>query len=181
MTTAALIVAAGSGSRAGGEVPKQYRVLGGDPVLRLTTLAFLRHQDIGQIQLVIGEGHEPLYQAAVRGLDLPPPVLGGATRQASVRKGLEALAPNPPERVLVHDAARPFVSKGVISRVISALDLAPAAIPGLAVTDTLKRVEDRHVAATIERSGLMAVQTPQGFRYDLILAAHRRAAEEQIV
>ena len=107
-------------------------------------------------------------------------MLGGATRQASVRNGLEALAADPPDCVLIHDAARPFVSKDLISRVISALADQPAAIPGVAIADTLKRVEDQRVGATIARSGLMAVQTPQGFRYDLIRAAHRRAAEEQI-
>jgi 2-C-methyl-D-erythritol 4-phosphate cytidylyltransferase / 2-C-methyl-D-erythritol 2,4-cyclodiphosphate synthase len=104
-------------------------------------------------------------------------VLGGTTRQASAHNGLEALAANPPERVLIHDAARPFVSNELISRVISALDSHPAAIPGLPVADTLKRVEEHLVRSTINRVGLMAVQTPQGFRYDLIRAAHRRAAE----
>ena len=180
MTTAVVIVAAGSGSRVGGEIPKQYQTLGGAPVIRLTTLAFLGHPDIHRIQLVIGDGHEPLCREAMAGLDLPPPVRGGATRQASVLNGLEALASNPPERVLIHDAARPFVSAPLISRVISALADNSAAIPGLAVADTLKRVEDQQVRATVARSGLMAVQTPQGFRYDLIRAAHRRAAEEQV-
>lgn len=180
MTTAVVIVAAGSGSRVGGEIPKQYQALGGAPVIRLTTLAFFRHPDIHRIQLVIGDGHEPLYREAMAGLDLPPPVRGGATRQASVLNGLEALASNPPQRVLIHDAARPFVSAPLISRVISALADNSAAIPGLALADTLKRVEDQQVRATVARSGLMAVQTPQGFRYDLIRAAHRRAAEEQI-
>jgi 2-C-methyl-D-erythritol 4-phosphate cytidylyltransferase / 2-C-methyl-D-erythritol 2,4-cyclodiphosphate synthase len=180
MTTAVVIVAAGSGSRAGGDLPKQYQSIGGDPMVRLTALAFRRHPEVHRIQLVIGEGHQPLYSQGVADLDLPPPVVGGATRQVSVHNGLEALAANPPERVLIHDAARPFVSKELISRVISALDHHPAAIPGLAVADTLKRVEDGRVSATVERSGLMVVQTPQGFRYDLIRAAHRRAAEEHI-
>ena len=144
---------------------------------RMTTLAFARHPAVDRIQLVIGEGHEPLCRQALDGLDLPPPVLGGTTRQASARNGLEALAANPPERVLIHDAARPFVSNELISRVISALDSHPAAIPGLPVADTLKRVEEHLVRSTINRVGLMAVQTPQGFRYDLIRAAHRRAAE----
>lgn len=180
MTTAAIIVAAGTGSRVGGDIPKQYQLLGGMPVLRMTTLAFARHPAVDRIQLVIGDGHEPLCRQALEGLDLPPPVLGGTTRQASVRHGLEALAANPPGRVLIHDAARPFVSSVLISRVISALDSHPAAIPGLPVADTLKRVEDDLVRTTFNRAGLMAVQTPQGFRYDLIRAAHRRAAEEQV-
>ena len=180
MNTAVVIVAAGSGSRVGGEIPKQYQEIGGTPVIRLTTLAFRRHPDVQRIQLVIGADHEPLYRAAMAGLDLPPPVVGGATRQASVRNGLEALGADPPDCVLIHDAARPFVSKDLISRMISALADQPAAIPGVAVADTLKRVEDQRVGATVARSGLMAVQTPQGFRYDLIRAAHRRAAEEQI-
>jgi 2-C-methyl-D-erythritol 4-phosphate cytidylyltransferase / 2-C-methyl-D-erythritol 2,4-cyclodiphosphate synthase len=180
MTTAAIIVAAGSGSRVGGDIPKQYHLLGGQPVLRLTALAFARHPAVDRIQMVIGQGHEPLYRRAVEGLDLPPPVLGGATRQASARNGLEALATAEPERVLIHDAARPFVSSALISRVIAALDDHPAAIPGLPVADTLKRVDGERVSSTVERAGLMAVQTPQGFRYDLIRAAHRRAADEQV-
>ena len=177
MTTAAIIVAAGSGSRVGGDVPKQYQKLGGQPVLRLTTLAFARHPAVDRIQLVVGEGHEALCRQALDGLDLPPPVPGGTTRQISARNGLEALAATPPDRVLIHDAARPFVSNELISQVISALDSHPAAIPGLPVADTLKRVEDDLVRATVNRIGLMSVQTPQGFRYDLIRAAHRRAAE----
>jgi 2-C-methyl-D-erythritol 4-phosphate cytidylyltransferase/2-C-methyl-D-erythritol 2,4-cyclodiphosphate synthase len=180
MTTAVVIVAAGSGSRVGGEIPKQYHLLAAQPVLRLTALAFARHPAVDRIQMVIGQGHEPLYQQAVTGLDLPPPVLGGATRQASARNGLEALATAEPERVLIHDAARPFVSSALISRVIAALDDHPAAIPGLPVADTLKRVDGERVSSTVERAGLMAVQTPQGFRYDLIRAAHRRAADEQV-
>jgi len=177
MTTAAIIVAAGSGSRVGGDIPKQYHKLGGQSVLRMTALAFARHPAVDRIQLVIGEGHEALCREALDGLDLPPPVLGGTTRQISARNGLEALAANPPGRVLIHDAARPFVSNELISQVISALDSHPAAIPGLPVADTLKRVEDDLVRATVNRIGLMSVQTPQGFRYDLIRAAHRRAAE----
>ena len=90
MTTAAIIVAAGSGSRVGGEIPKQYHNLGGQPVLRMTTLAFARHPAVDRIQLVIGEGHEPLCRQALDGLDLPPPVLGGTTRQASAHNGLES-------------------------------------------------------------------------------------------
>jgi 2-C-methyl-D-erythritol 4-phosphate cytidylyltransferase/2-C-methyl-D-erythritol 2,4-cyclodiphosphate synthase len=180
MTTAVIIVAAGSGSRVGGDIPKQYHLLGGQPVLRLTALAFARHPAVDRIQMVIGQGHEPLYQRAVEGLDLPPPVLGGATRQGSARIGLEALATAGPERVLIHDAARPFVSSALISRVIAALEDHVAAIPGLPVADTLKRIEGERVSSTVERAGLMAVQTPQGFRYDLIRAAHRRAADEQV-
>jgi 2-C-methyl-D-erythritol 4-phosphate cytidylyltransferase / 2-C-methyl-D-erythritol 2,4-cyclodiphosphate synthase len=180
MTTAVVIVAAGSGSRAGGDIPKQYHLLGGQAVLRLTALAFARHPAVDRIQMVIGEGHEQLYRPAVEGLDLPPPVLGGATRQVSARNGLEALATSPPDRVLIHDAARPFVSSALIDRVIAALDVHPAAIPGLPVADTLKRIDGERVSATVERAGLMAVQTPQGFRYDLIRDAHRRAADEQV-
>ena len=102
----ALLMAAGSGVRLGGEVPKQYRDLGGTPMLRRSMAAMRAYPAIDGVQVVIGEGQEALYAAATAGLDLPPPVIGGATRQASVRRGLEALADDPPALVLVHEAAR---------------------------------------------------------------------------
>jgi 2-C-methyl-D-erythritol 4-phosphate cytidylyltransferase / 2-C-methyl-D-erythritol 2,4-cyclodiphosphate synthase len=175
MTAAAVIVAAGAGLRAGGERPKQYQAIGGKPVLRHTVEAFLRHPGIDQVQVVIGEDHGPLYDEAVGELPLPRPVTGGATRQASVARGLEALRGSTPDLVLIHDGARPFVSASIISHVIAHLDRHVAVVPALPVTDTLKRAKGNVVVETVDRSGLWAVQTPQGFRYDAITQAHARA------
>lgn len=180
MNTAAIIVAAGAGLRAGGERPKQYQRIGGEPVLRRTAATFLGHPGVDRVQVVIAAGHEAWYATAMEGLDLPPPVPGGASRQESVRRGLEALAASEPELVLIHDAARPFASQGLISHVIASLDRHPAVIPALPVTDTLKRAQGNIVCVTVDRSGLWAVQTPQGFRYRLITEAHRLAADTSV-
>ena len=174
--TFALILAAGRGSRFGGTLPKQYLPLGGAVVLRHAVDAFARHPRIDGIQVVIRPEDRNVYDHALAGIDLPPPVLGGAERQDSVRLGLEALAPRKPARVLIHDGARPFAAAALIGRVIDALDRAPAAIPGLPVGDTIKRVADGVITGTVDRSGLWRVQTPQGFHFDAILAAHRAAA-----
>ena len=176
MTVTALIVAAGKGERAGGGVPKQYRALGGLPVLRRAVLAFLRHPRIDAVRVMIAEEHRALYEAAVTGLDLGEPVIGGAERQVSVRNGLESLADGAPEVVLIHDAARPLVPAAVIDRVLDAMKRAPAALPVLPVTDTLKRGVDGLAAGTVSRDGLWRAQTPQGMRFDAVLDAHRRAA-----
>ncbi|MFO1089963.1 MAG: bifunctional 2-C-methyl-D-erythritol 4-phosphate cytidylyltransferase/2-C-methyl-D-erythritol 2,4-cyclodiphosphate synthase [Hyphomicrobiales bacterium] len=175
MGTAVVIVAGGSGLRAGGERPKQYQEIAGRPVIRHTLDAFVCHPGIELVQVVIGEGHEDLYAAATEGLILPPPVYGGRTRQESVRNGLEAL-PASIDKVLIHDAARPFVSNSLISHVIAYLDRHPAVIPGLPVVDTLKRAEANIILGTADRTGLWAAQTPQAFRFPLILQAHRHAA-----
>lgn len=175
MTTAAVIVAAGRGIRAGGNVPKQYRSIGSVPVLRHALQAFAGHPLVGPVQTVIRMEDCDLFDAAADRLDVLPPVAGGETRQASVRAGLEALVTARPERVLIHDAARPFVTGDLISRVIGALDAAPGAVPGLTVVDTLKRADNGRVGATVDRTGLWMAQTPQGFRFDAILDAHRRA------
>jgi 2-C-methyl-D-erythritol 4-phosphate cytidylyltransferase / 2-C-methyl-D-erythritol 2,4-cyclodiphosphate synthase len=177
MTAAAVIVAAGAGVRAGGERPKQYQAIGGKPVLRHTVEAFLRHPGIARVQVVIGEGHEAFYDQAVGELPLPRPVLGGATRQLSVARGLKALRGDAPDLVLIHDGARPFVSATIISHVIAHLDRHVAVIPALPVTDTLKRAKGNVVVETVDRTGLWAVQTPQGFRFDAITQAHGRAGE----
>jgi 2-C-methyl-D-erythritol 4-phosphate cytidylyltransferase/2-C-methyl-D-erythritol 2,4-cyclodiphosphate synthase len=176
MSAAAVIVAAGAGVRAGGERPKQYQRIGGKPVLRHTVQAFLEHPGIAHVQVVIGEDHVGLYDEAMGDLPLPRPVTGGATRQASVARGLQALGGIAPGLVLIHDGARPFVSASVISHVIAHLDRHPAVIPALPVTDTLKRAKGSVVAETVDRSGLWAVQTPQGFRFEAITQAHVRAA-----
>jgi 2-C-methyl-D-erythritol 4-phosphate cytidylyltransferase/2-C-methyl-D-erythritol 2,4-cyclodiphosphate synthase len=171
--TAALIVAAGRGSRFGGNGPKQYARLGGRPLLRHSLEQFQNHPDIGTVQAVIHADDHDHYARATAGLDLPPPAIGGASRQESVRLGLEHLTAIAPARVLIHDAARPFVDAGLISRVLAALDTAPGAIAALPVTDTLKRGANGHIAGTVPRDGLWRAQTPQGFHYAGILAAHR--------
>ncbi len=177
----ALIVAGGRGERFGGEVPKQYLELGGEPVLRHTVRALLGHPRIDAIRVVIREGDEQPYAAATAGLDLLPPVHGGASRQASVRQGLESLDGNPPALVLVHDAARPWVPPALVDRVLDALAASDGAVPAIPVADTLKRAEPAgpalRVTATVERRGLWRAQTPQGFRFAPLLAAHRRFAD----
>ena len=171
---AALIVAAGSGSRHGGELPKQYQLLGSQPMLRHSVETFCRHPSIDSVRVVIGAGHHELYRAAVGNLAPEPPVKGGATRQESVRRGLEALASDAPDLVLIHDAARPLVGDDVIGRVLSALADADAVVAALPVVDTLRR----EGGGIVDREGLWQVQTPQGFRFDRILAAHRAAADD---
>lgn len=138
--------------------------------------AFLSHPDIAGVAAVIAPEDRDAYERACAGLALLPPIDGGATRQQSVRNGLEALADYEPDRVLIHDAARPFVDHGVISRVLEALDSRPAAIAAVPVSDTLKRGEDGRIAATVERRDLWRAQTPQGFDFGMILQAHRQAA-----
>src|SRR4051794_19772203 len=174
---AALVVAAGRGSRAGLELPKQYAVLGGKTVLRRTLEALLSHERVRDLVVVIGEEDTTRYEDAVRGLPgLLPPVFGGAARQQSVRNGLEALESHAPGIVLVHDAARPFVTRETIDRVVEACDDICGAIPVLPVTETLKRIEAGAVAATVPREALATAQTPQGFPFQPLLAAHRQAA-----
>ncbi|HWD59503.1 MAG TPA: bifunctional 2-C-methyl-D-erythritol 4-phosphate cytidylyltransferase/2-C-methyl-D-erythritol 2,4-cyclodiphosphate synthase [Stellaceae bacterium] len=172
----ALVLAAGRGTRFGGTLPKQYLPLGGSSVLRHAVSAFAANPRIAGIQLTIRAEDRGEYDTALAGLDLLPPVAGGAERQDSVRLGLEALAPLEPDRVLIHDGARPFPETAMIDRVIDALDRAPAAIPGLPLGDTIKRVTGGTITGTVDRTGLWRVQTPQGFHFDAILAAHRAAA-----
>jgi 2-C-methyl-D-erythritol 4-phosphate cytidylyltransferase/2-C-methyl-D-erythritol 2,4-cyclodiphosphate synthase len=184
--TIALIVGAGRGHRFGGDIPKQYCALDGEPVLRHTLRAFADYPGVDRIQCVIHPDDIDLFRAAAAGLDVLEPVWGGATRQESVRLGLESIAGLSPELVLVHDAARPFVSAAVISRVLEALRDHPGAIPALAVTDTLKRAVEGGkegspaVGATVARDGLWRAQTPQGFRFADLLAAHRAAQGEAL-
>jgi len=168
MTVAVIIVAAGRGSRAGGGEPKQWRDLAGAPVLVRTVAAF---RGIGRITVVLHPDD------MARGLALfggtVTLVAGGATRDASVRAALESLAGSGVEKVLIHDGARPLVPRPVIAGVLEALDTAPAAAPALAVTDALWRGTDGRVSGTQNREGLFRAQTPQGFRFERILAAHR--------
>ena len=172
--TCALIVAAGRGTRFGGDLPKQYLPLGGATVLRHAVNAFAAHPRIAGVLVAIRPEDRALFDRAVAGLSVLPPVSGGAERQDSVRLGLEALAVHKPERVLIHDGARPFPDAALISRVINALDTAPAAIPTLPLGDTVKRVEEGRIRETVDRSQLWRAQTPQGFHFDAILAAHRQ-------
>lgn len=178
--TVALIVAAGRGSRFGGTLPKQYAPLAGRAVLRHSLEVFGRHPRIDSLLTVIHPEDRELYEHACAGLDMPEPALGGASRQESVRNGLERLASSAPQSVLIHDGARPFVDCALIDRVLDALSGAPGAIAALPVTDTLKRGEDGRIAATVNRADLWRAQTPQGFRFADILAAHRAAAGAEL-
>jgi 2-C-methyl-D-erythritol 4-phosphate cytidylyltransferase / 2-C-methyl-D-erythritol 2,4-cyclodiphosphate synthase len=174
-TTYALIVAAGRGARFGGALPKQYLPLGGASVLRHAVTAFATHPRISAVQVVIRAEDSGIFAEAVSGLAVLPPVPGGAERQDSVRLGLEALVPHDPARVLIHDGARPFPGPALIERINEALDRAPAAIPALPLGDTIKRVADGRIRDTIDREQLWRAQTPQGFHFKAILAAHRAA------
>ena len=182
MRTAALILAAGRGTRASPVAAKQYALLGGMSVLARAVAAFLKAPGIDLIQVVIAADAEQSYRAGLAGIADPrllAPIAGGATRQHSVLCGLRALAHRAPDLVLIHDAARPFVSQAIIARVLARLEDAPAAIPALPLADTLKAAgEATRVAATLPRTGLWRAQTPQGFRFQAILNAHERAHAE---
>jgi 2-C-methyl-D-erythritol 4-phosphate cytidylyltransferase/2-C-methyl-D-erythritol 2,4-cyclodiphosphate synthase len=178
MRTIALLMAAGRGSRFGGETPKQYLPLLGRPVLRHAALALLREGGVDAILPVVPPGEEAAVAAMLEGLTALPPVAGGETRQASVRTGLEALAADPPDLVLVHDGARPMVPPGTVAALRAALAGHPGAIPAVPVSDTLKRGAAGLVEATVPRAGLFRAQTPQGFRFAALLAAHRAAVAE---
>ncbi|MGI9500165.1 MAG: 2-C-methyl-D-erythritol 4-phosphate cytidylyltransferase, partial [Geminicoccaceae bacterium] len=183
-TSVAIIVASGRGQRFGGELPKQYTPLSGAPLLHHTLKRFADHPEVTGVRAVIHPDDRPLYEEAALGLDLMSPVIGGETRQDSGRLGLESLAGQPPDKVLIHDGARPLTEAGVISRVIEALDCYDGAVPAMPVADTLKRVGGERVAGkrgggdlvveTVDRQGLFRAQTPQGFAYPGILSAHRR-------
>ena len=170
MKVAAILVAAGTGSRFGGGVPKQFLPLGGKPVIRWAAEALLPH-----VAFLQPGGDAAAIGAALAGLPHLPVVAGGGARQDSVRAGLEALAALAPDVVLVHDAARPCVPAYVIEGVLAALAAHDGAIPAVPVTDTLKRAESGVSAATVSREKLFRAQTPQGFRFATLLALHRAA------
>ncbi len=183
MSVAALIVAAGRGARAAPQnasIPKQYSLIGGVPMLARSIGAFVRHPHVDEVIVAIHPEDAMRYAAASEGFAerLLPPVSGGARRQESVHAGLEALAARPPDEVLIHDAARPFVDAGLIDRVLGSLKSHAGALPGLPVADSLKRESGGRVIGSLERDGLWRAQTPQGFRFEVILAAHRAAASE---
>jgi 2-C-methyl-D-erythritol 4-phosphate cytidylyltransferase / 2-C-methyl-D-erythritol 2,4-cyclodiphosphate synthase len=171
--TVALIVAAGSGSRVGGDLPKQFRLVRGQPMLRHSYAALAGHETISDIYVAIGEGQDDLALESLSGLLPPHLVLGGATRRESVFNGLKHIAQDGgAARVLIHDAARPFLSHDVICSLIAALDIAPGTVPALAVVDSLARGEES-LTSTVEREHLWRIQTPQAFQFDAIYQAHR--------
>ena len=168
MTVTALIVAAGKGERLGGAVPKQYRLLGGKPVLRWAVESLISHPAVRAARVVIGDGQEALAKASLDGLDVGALVAGGPARADSVRAGLSAIDG---DAVLVHDAARPFCPAAVIDRLLASLEFYEGSAPVLPVGDTLARVGDT-LEAPVDRTGLFRVQTPQAFRLDDLKAAY---------
>jgi 2-C-methyl-D-erythritol 4-phosphate cytidylyltransferase / 2-C-methyl-D-erythritol 2,4-cyclodiphosphate synthase len=174
---AAVVVAAGQSLRAGGEVPKVFRRIGGHTLLEHALAAFVRASKIALVQPVVRKDDLQLARTLIGNMEILAPVSGGTTRQASVRAGLEALQPHAPDIVLVHDAARPFTSANLIARAIEAAEQTGAAIPALSVTDTVKRVDTTGtIEMTLDRNAIRLVQTPQAFRFPALLEAHRRAA-----
>lgn len=176
---AAIVVAAGQGVRAGGDLPKQFRRIGGDTLLQRALSAFTGVPAVSLVQPVIRLDDLAFVRTLTEGMNILPPVSGGATRQASVRAGLEALEPQKPDIVLIHDAARPFASSELIARAIEAVEKTGAAIPGLPVTDTVKRIDRTGtIETTLDRNSIRLVQTPQAFAFPTLLKAHRHAATQ---
>ncbi|MEM7189040.1 MAG: bifunctional 2-C-methyl-D-erythritol 4-phosphate cytidylyltransferase/2-C-methyl-D-erythritol 2,4-cyclodiphosphate synthase [Pseudomonadota bacterium] len=176
MRVSALIVAAGKGERLGGAVPKQYQLLGGQMILTRTLNAVLACDLIDHVICVIHPDARALYDDAIADLSperLRPPIDGGSDRATSVRLGLEALSADPPDRVLIHDAARPFVPASSVATLSAQNDAAILAEP---VVDALWHEEDGHAERPVPRDGLWRAQTPQAFPFDRILAAHRAGA-----
>ena len=168
----ALIVAAGSGSRSGGDIPKQFRLLRGKPMLRHSYEALAGHPGITQVYVAVGPGQEESARAAMSGLAAPNIMEGGTTRRDSVFRGLQAIQKHGgADRVLIHDAARPFLTSKVIDDLIAALDDAPGAVPALPVVDSLAKGADS-LTETVDRDALWRIQTPQAFRFDNIYEAH---------
>ncbi|MGR3662006.1 MAG: bifunctional 2-C-methyl-D-erythritol 4-phosphate cytidylyltransferase/2-C-methyl-D-erythritol 2,4-cyclodiphosphate synthase [Paracoccaceae bacterium] len=172
MSISAIIVAAGRGNRVGGDIPKQWRMLRDRPVARWTLEAFARSTLVDRLVLVVHRDDQEIAHEIGAGLDLSV-VVGGDSRDASVRAGLEALADTGTTKVLIHDVARPLVDQSVIERVCVALDTAEGAAPAVALSDALWRGESDLVMGVVDRAGLYRAQTPQGFSYAAILAAHR--------
>ncbi|MCE2926579.1 MAG: bifunctional 2-C-methyl-D-erythritol 4-phosphate cytidylyltransferase/2-C-methyl-D-erythritol 2,4-cyclodiphosphate synthase [Rickettsiales bacterium] len=177
--TIAILVAGGTSQRLESPIPKPYQLFYGEPVLLHSLRTFMSHPLIDGVRVVIRREHHALYKKVAAGLTLFPCVVGGNSRQESVRLGLESIEHRMPERVLVHDVARPLVSHAIISRVLERLDHSKAVIPVVPVVDTIKTRKNDHVGMTLSRDELMAVQTPQGFDYQLLLSAHRRFKDEQ--
>lgn len=177
MSCIALVVAAGRGSRFGSPLPKQYHVLDARPVLRHCLETFAAHPGISGVRVVISPEDRALYDLASRGLTLLEPVIGGATRQESVLRGLESLAGLAPDSVLIHDGARPLIDAATLDRLLDSLKQGPGAIAAVPVTDTLKRGNEAGtITATVDRHGLWRAQTPQAFHFPVLLAAHQAVA-----
>ena len=171
---AALIVAAGKGARAGGAVPKQYQTVAGEAVLARSIRAMLQVEKVDKVTVCIRPEDRDLYDdIAPDSPRLTPPIDGAGERALTVRAGLEALAADPPDIVLIHDAARPFVEAATIEGVIDALETAEGAFAATPVVDSLRAVENGAYARPLPREGVWRAETPQGFRFDAILAAHR--------
>ena len=168
MTVTALIVAAGKGERLGGGVPKQYRLLGGKPVLRWAVEALMRHPAVRATRVVIGKSQHDLAASALEGLDVGPLIEGGDQRALSVQAGLQAIDGH---AVLVHDAARPFCPRDVVERLVARLEFADGAAPVLPVGDTVARASDL-LDEPVDRTNLVRVQTPQAFRLDALRRAY---------
>jgi len=174
LPTAAIIVAAGTGSRSGGDIPKQYRSVAGKPMLRHSVEAFASHNAVTTIIVVIGKGQQQQAEAAIGGACVVHFVSGGAERRDSVNNALQYLEKRGfSGNILIHDAARPFLSAEVIDRLLAALDDADGAVPALPVVDSLSRGAAGMLDVTVERDGLYRVQTPQAFHHDVIFDAHR--------
>ena len=173
LETVALIVSAGRGRRISGKTPKQYLPLGGETILSKTARAFINHKKIDAVRIVIHPDDQDLYDTATGGLNLLSPVYGGPERQDSVRNGLESLEELSPLNVLIHDSVRPFVSHSLIDRILNMLLDGKGCIPGVPIMDAIKLLDDGKIVKSLERSNIWRVQTPQGFPFDQILAAHR--------
>lgn len=176
-TAAAVLVAAGRGTRMGGDIPKQYQILDGKYVLTHTLESLLAHSRVDAVVVVIHPDDGPRFEAALAQAGHPnvTQVFGGATRADSVARGLAQLDADV-AHVLIHDAARPFVPPDVIDRVLDALTEAPGAAPALAVVDALWRGTDAgNVDTTLPRAHVWRAQTPQGFHLEAIRTAHARA------
>jgi len=181
MLNSVLIVAAGRGHRLGGEIPKQFLPIAGVSSLRRAVDAFLALDAIDLLRVVIHPDDELLCQQALAGIDdqrLLAPVHGGSTRAQSVRFGLESFCDTNTGKILIHDAARPFIPAHVIEAVLAALDEVEGAFAALPVVDALWSADGNHAIAPVSREGLWRAQTPQGFHFDRILAAHRGHAGE---
>ena len=173
MKNIVIIVAAGESSRFNNNIPKQYNLINNKTILRWSIEKFLSCQSIDNILVVIHEKHKNLYKNAIKGLNLLDCVIGGKTRKESVFLGLKAIEKINPENVLIHDAARPLISKKIIEEVILKLNNYQAVDIGIKLTDTIKQFDTKNNIKIIDRNFLYRTQTPQGFKYKLILDLHK--------